>query len=186
MMNASGVCRKLVCHFSHSWKARVAFEKAQKELNLPAHSLISECQTKHRCPGICDQFFTSLTLQCCKAKRKTDLTKKLKNKILDYLNEKYKDEGTQELLDITSSLDPRFKMEFISVNNKPHVKARLTSEILECQSSCTEVESKVGDMSQAKKAKKSLGSFFKQSGTASKGDSSLTLKDAVKVKQLPA
>ncbi|KAJ4947029.1 hypothetical protein JOQ06_009071 [Pogonophryne albipinna] len=42
----AGVCKKLVGHFSHSWKARSALEKAQKELNLPSHSLITECQTR--------------------------------------------------------------------------------------------------------------------------------------------
>ncbi|XP_076874456.1 E3 SUMO-protein ligase ZBED1-like [Brachyhypopomus gauderio] len=242
---ATGVCKKLVCHFSHSWKARVALEKAQKELNLPSHSLISECQTRwgsrqmmmsrileqqkaltlvlsaekkvrHLIPTWQDidvlesvsktlgplldftdalsgedyvsvsyvkpvlHLFNTSILQ--RQEEDTDLTKKLKSEILDYLNEKYEDEATQELLNMASSLDPRFKMEFISADNKPKVKARLTSEMLECQetsSSSTEVEPKVADTSQAKKAKKSLGSFFKQSGTAAKGDSSPTLKDAV-------
>ncbi|XP_076866871.1 E3 SUMO-protein ligase ZBED1-like [Brachyhypopomus gauderio] len=242
---ATGVCKKLVCHFSHSWKARVALEKAQKELNLPSHSLISECQTRwgsrqmmmsrileqqkaltlvlsaekkvrHLIPTWQDidvlesvsktlgplldftdalsgedyvsvsyvkpvlHLFNTSILQ--RQEEDTDLTKKLKSEILDYLNEKYEDEATQELLNMASSLDPRFKMEFISADNKPKVKARLTSEMLECQetsSSSTEVEPKVADTSQAKKAKKSLGSFFKQSGTAAMGDSSLTLKDAV-------
>lgn len=31
---------------SHSWKVIGALEKAQKELNLPEQSLISECQTR--------------------------------------------------------------------------------------------------------------------------------------------
>ncbi|XP_076837705.1 E3 SUMO-protein ligase ZBED1-like [Brachyhypopomus gauderio] len=242
---ATGVCKKLVCHFSHSWKARVALEKAQKELNLPSHSLISECQTRwgsrqmmmsrildqqkaltlvlsaekkvrHLIPTWQDidvlesvsktlgplldftdalsgedyvsvsyvkpvlHLFNTSILQ--RQEEDTDLTKKLKSEILDYLNGKYEDEATQELLNMASSLDPRFKMEFISADNKPKVKARLTSEMLECQetsSSSTEVEPKVADTSQAKKAKKSLGSFFKQSGTAAMGDSFPTLKDAV-------
>ncbi len=89
----------------------------------------------------------------------TDLTKILKSKMLDYINEKYKDE-TQKLLDVASCLDPRFKMDFISADNKPQVKARVTSEMMKCQetSSCSnEVEPKVADLSQVKKAKKSLG-----------------------------
>ncbi|KAA8580437.1 hypothetical protein FQN60_005972 [Etheostoma spectabile] len=44
--HAVGVCKKLVSHLSHSWKARDALAKVQKELNLPSHSLISECQTR--------------------------------------------------------------------------------------------------------------------------------------------
>ncbi|KAL7868960.1 hypothetical protein SRHO_G00103440 [Serrasalmus rhombeus] len=183
---ATGVCKKLVCHFSHSWKARVALEKAQKELNLPSHSLISECQTRWGSRQMMmsrileQQKALTLVLSAEKrvrhliptwqdidvlesVKEDTDLTKKLKSEILDYLNEKYEDEATQELLNMASSLDPRFKMEFISADNKPKVKARLTSQMLECQvtsSSSTEVEPKVADTSQAKKAKKSLGSFL--------------------------
>lgn len=34
---AVGVCKKLVSHFSHSWKASDALTKVQKELNLPSH-----------------------------------------------------------------------------------------------------------------------------------------------------
>lgn len=100
----------------------------------------------------------------------------------DYLNEKYEDDDTLKLLDMASFLDPRFKMDFISADKKTQVKARVASQMMECQekSSCsTEVEPNVTSAPQAKKAKKSLGSFFKQSETAAKGDSSLTLKDAL-------
>lgn len=93
---------------------------------------------------------------------------------------KYKDDATQELLDVASCLDPRFKMDFISADNKPRVKAKVASEMMECQeemASCsTEVEHEVAETSQAKKAKKSFGSFFKLSGAAAKCDSSVTLK----------
>ena len=43
---ATVVYKKLMCHFSHSWKKRVALEQAQKRLNLPVHGLITECQTR--------------------------------------------------------------------------------------------------------------------------------------------
>lgn len=33
--------------------------------------------------------------------------------------QKYKHEATQELLDVTSCLDPRFKIDFISADSKP-------------------------------------------------------------------
>lgn len=112
----------------------------------------------------------------------TDLTKNIKKKMQDYLNEKYEDDDTQKLLDISSFLDPQFKMDFISADKKTQVKARVASQMMECQekSSCsTDVEPNVTSAPQAKKAKKSLGSFFKQSETSAKGDSSLTLKDAL-------
>ena len=43
---ARGMCKKLVGHFSHSWKKKEALKKAQRELNLPEHSLITECPTR--------------------------------------------------------------------------------------------------------------------------------------------
>ncbi|XP_057213823.1 E3 SUMO-protein ligase ZBED1-like [Triplophysa rosa] len=243
---ATGICKKLVGHFSHSWKARSALEKVQKELNLPAHSLISECQkrwgsrqmmisrvleqqkaltqvlsedkkARHLIPTwqdidvlesvsktlgplldftdalsgedyvsvsyvkpVLHLFNTSMLLM---QEEDTDLTKSLKKEILCYINEKYKDDATQELLDVASCLDPRFKLDFISADNKPRVKVRVASEMMECQeetASCSiEVEPEVAETSHAKKAKKSLGSFFKLSRSAAKGDSSVTLKDAV-------
>ncbi len=40
------LCKKLVGHFSHTWKGKMALKKAQKEHNLPEHSLITECPTR--------------------------------------------------------------------------------------------------------------------------------------------
>lgn len=59
----------------------------------------------------------------------TDMTKSLKNKILEYLNSKYVERVTQELLDVASFLDPRYKTQCISVNDVPIIKARLVSEM---------------------------------------------------------
>ncbi|XP_033931523.1 E3 SUMO-protein ligase ZBED1-like [Pseudochaenichthys georgianus] len=210
----AGVCKKLVGHFSHSWKARSALEKAQKELNLPSHSFITECQTRwgsrqmmiirileqqkalsqvlpvdkklrHPIPN-CQFFISSMLLI---REEDTDLSKKLKKEMRDYLNEKYEDEDTQKLLDMASCLDSQFKMDFITADSKTQVKARVTSEmmmttIMTCQetaaASCsTEVECEVAGTSQAKKGKRSLGSFFKQSEAAAKADLSQYLKDAV-------
>ncbi|XP_074543295.1 E3 SUMO-protein ligase ZBED1-like [Halichoeres trimaculatus] len=43
---ATGVCRKIVGHFSHSWKKRVALKTAQIEEKLPDHVLVTDCQTR--------------------------------------------------------------------------------------------------------------------------------------------
>ncbi|XP_048830153.1 E3 SUMO-protein ligase ZBED1-like [Brienomyrus brachyistius] len=59
----------------------------------------------------------------------TDMTKSLKKKILEYLNSKYEERVTQELLDVASFLDPRYKTQYISVNDVPIIKARLVSEM---------------------------------------------------------
>ncbi|XP_051806757.1 zinc finger BED domain-containing protein 4-like isoform X4 [Acanthochromis polyacanthus] len=43
---ATKLCKELVGHFSHSWKKKTKLTDAQKELNLPEHTLITECQTR--------------------------------------------------------------------------------------------------------------------------------------------
>ena len=59
----------------------------------------------------------------------TDLTKSMKNKIVDYLNDKFNDTATQELLDMASALDPRFKLKYVSEHNRGSIEARLTTEM---------------------------------------------------------
>lgn len=49
----------------------------------------------------------------------TNLTKTIKVKILDYMNTKYDDPETQELLDIASFMDPRFKVSNSSSKKVP-------------------------------------------------------------------
>lgn len=59
----------------------------------------------------------------------TDLTKCIKKKIVDYLNEKYAHPPTQELLDMACALDPRFKLNYVSEASRGSVEARLTTEM---------------------------------------------------------
>ncbi|KAI5085375.1 butyrophilin-like protein 3, partial [Silurus meridionalis] len=59
----------------------------------------------------------------------TDLTKTIKSKILNYINKHYEDETTQELLDTTKFLDPRFKTSYTDENKLPNIKARVISDI---------------------------------------------------------
>ncbi|XP_061636646.1 E3 SUMO-protein ligase ZBED1-like isoform X1 [Phyllopteryx taeniolatus] len=247
---AVGVCKKLVGHFSRSWKARRALEKAQKDLNLPTHSLLSECQTRwgsrqmmisrileqqqaitqvlsmdkkmhHLTPtwqdiDVLESVSRSLgpLLELTDAlsgedyfsvsyvkpvlhllnnsilvvqEDDADLTKKVKSEMLNYINKLYNCKATQELLDIACCLDPRFKMDFISADNKSQVSARVISEMtvtLETQETAlcsSEVEPKAAATPQKKKAKRSLGCFFKEKGSraAEKCDSFVNLKDTV-------
>ena len=46
VQRALGVCRKIVSTFSYSWKKRRELSEAQKTLNLPDHSLKSDCTTR--------------------------------------------------------------------------------------------------------------------------------------------
>ncbi|XP_060796344.1 E3 SUMO-protein ligase ZBED1-like [Neoarius graeffei] len=59
----------------------------------------------------------------------TDLTKEIKSRALHYIEDKYNDPVTQELLDITSFLDPRFKTAYISEENVPYIKDRVKMEM---------------------------------------------------------
>ncbi|RXN35711.1 zinc finger BED domain-containing 1-like protein [Labeo rohita] len=43
---ANGLCKKLVGHFSHSWKKKKMLAEAQEELQLPQHALITSCPTR--------------------------------------------------------------------------------------------------------------------------------------------
>lgn len=59
----------------------------------------------------------------------TELSKCIKKKILDYLNEKFDDPLTQELLDMASAVDPRFKLKYVNENRVEAVKIRLRTEM---------------------------------------------------------
>lgn len=59
----------------------------------------------------------------------TEFIRSLKSKILGYLQEKYSDHKTQDLLDMATTLDPRFKMSCIREEVKPTVRARLMDEM---------------------------------------------------------
>ncbi|XP_033987144.1 zinc finger BED domain-containing protein 1-like [Trematomus bernacchii] len=43
---AMGLCKKLVSSFSYSWKKKRELAVAQQQLNLPEHSLKTECPTR--------------------------------------------------------------------------------------------------------------------------------------------
>lgn len=191
---AIGLCKKLVGHFSHSWKKKAALTEAQKELKLPEHSLITECPTRwgskekmiarvleqmkaisqvltgdrharsliptwqdaevlesiHKALHPLSEFTDALsgeeyvsisylkpvlhllaTSVLAEDAEDTDLTRSIKTKVLAYLNDKYSDLNTQELLDVASFMDPRFKTQYISADNLPAIKARLKTEMVE-------------------------------------------------------
>lgn len=59
----------------------------------------------------------------------SDLTKSIKMKTLDYMNTKYDSPATQELLDMTCFMDPRFKASYISSEKVADIKTREMSEM---------------------------------------------------------
>ncbi|XP_041841996.1 E3 SUMO-protein ligase ZBED1-like [Melanotaenia boesemani] len=96
-----------------------------------------------------------------------DLTNTIKTKILTYLEEKYKDPVTQELLDMACALDPRFKLRYVSEDSIASIQDRILFEMAAFTSKengPAEPSGGTEDAPSTSKKKKTLGSFFKVSG----------------------
>ncbi|XP_026028480.1 zinc finger BED domain-containing protein 1-like [Astatotilapia calliptera] len=96
----------------------------------------------------------------------SNLTKSIKKKILEYLITKYENPATQELMDMACFMDPRFKVSYTSTDRVSDIKTRVMSEmeaVAQKERSSAEPEAQTDDPPSRplKKAKKSLGSFFK-------------------------
>ncbi|XP_033485970.2 uncharacterized protein LOC117258871 [Epinephelus lanceolatus] len=99
----------------------------------------------------------------------SDLTKSLKAKILSYLNEKY--QATQDLLNITTFLDPRFRTKYMCTEETRTIKERVISEVMAVQQqpevqhtiAMEEDSLDVDSPPTAKAKKKTLASFFQNS-----------------------
>ncbi|XP_056433869.1 E3 SUMO-protein ligase ZBED1-like [Gadus chalcogrammus] len=65
----------------------------------------------------------------------TDLTKDMKKSILKYLNEKYSEAATDDLLDMAFLLDPSFRATYIADDRKEYVKNKAAAEIRSLRSS---------------------------------------------------
>lgn len=189
---AAGVCKKLVGHFSHSFKQKAALKEVQLEKKLPEHSLKTKCptrwgsrqkmiegvleqhqalyevlspspKTRHLIPSHADldilesvnkalkplQVFTDVlsgegyvsisfvkpaihllnTVHLAEEEGDSELTKTIKEKVLEYMNTKFDDPKTQELLDVACFVDPRFKANYISSEDVADIKARVMSEM---------------------------------------------------------
>ncbi|XP_063746041.1 E3 SUMO-protein ligase ZBED1-like [Eleginops maclovinus] len=190
---ATGICKKVVSSFSHSWKRRRELAAVQAELGLPVHQLITESLTRwgsrqamiervleqeraiarvlgsdkkcrHLVPTWQDveilesvnkaikplQDFTDAlsgesyvtvsfikpTLSMFRSSllkpedEDTELTKKIKENILHYMTEKYSDPDKDELLDIASLMDPRFRTTYINPTRVEYIKERAVTELL--------------------------------------------------------
>ncbi|XP_063742455.1 E3 SUMO-protein ligase ZBED1-like [Eleginops maclovinus] len=117
----------------------------------------------------------------------TNLTKEIKSRALHYIEEKYSDPVTQELLDITSFLDPRFKKSYISEENVPYIKDRVKMGMEQVaqkeQRACVTthpmpLSAEEEPPSTSTKRKRSLGSFFKTKAVPA--SSTVQLEDIIK------
>lgn len=231
---AMGVCKKLVSSFSYSWKKKRDLEEVQKQLNLPQHSLKTECPTRwgsrqamidrileqqkaiaqvlsndrklrHLClswqdidvleavnksltplveftDALSGETYVSVSLVkptlhlfnntiLKDQEDDTQLAKTIKHNILEYLNEKYSDHETQQILDMASALDPRFKLKYTDEDKKESIVNKVRMELLKDMRTASAMVGApsetdvppVGteDAAPCKRKKKGLGSFFK-------------------------
>ncbi|XP_069388963.1 E3 SUMO-protein ligase ZBED1-like [Paralichthys olivaceus] len=104
----------------------------------------------------------------------SELRKSIKTSIVEYLNSKYSEPATTDLLEMASFVDPRFRTTYIPSEKVDALKHRAVLEVetlLADQSSCQQPYLRVPTVPEpadgeaaavAPKAKKTLASFFKQ------------------------
>ncbi|XP_069395198.1 E3 SUMO-protein ligase ZBED1-like [Paralichthys olivaceus] len=104
----------------------------------------------------------------------SELRKSIKTSIVEYLNSKYSEPATTDLLEMASFVDPRFRTTYIPSEKVDTLKHRAVLEVktlLADQSSCQQPYLRVPTVPEpadgeaaavAPKAKKTLASFFKQ------------------------
>lgn len=92
------------------------------------------------------------------------LTTTIKGNILSYLEDKYSDPENDELLDIASLMDPRFRTTYITPSKLDHIKNRAINEIAELGSGEEHPAVPQGEKSPPKK--KNLAAFFKKAAPA--------------------
>ncbi|XP_069821004.1 E3 SUMO-protein ligase ZBED1-like [Dendropsophus ebraccatus] len=121
----------------------------------------------------------------------TDLTKNMKRVILKYLNEKYSDPATNDLLDMASFVDPRFRSSYIADDRREFIFTKAAAEIQALQETqaVSATESPPSHTStgadgeaqrEAKRSKRSLGSFFKNA-SAQPGPAAFTEREAIEI-----
>lgn len=71
-----------------------------------------------------------------------ELTNNIQTKILTYLEEKYQDPETQELLDLASALDPRFKLRYASEEAVADIQAKM-AVLVDMVSNCSYIDTQV-------------------------------------------
>ncbi|XP_030012474.1 zinc finger BED domain-containing protein 1-like [Sphaeramia orbicularis] len=110
----------------------------------------------------------------------TELTKAVKEGILKYLNEKYDDHTTNNLLDMATLVDPRFKTAYMKEERVEFIKMRATAELVDMVGATAPESAQTAAASSSppaaeddpelphptKKTKKSLGSYFRKAGQA--------------------
>ena len=113
----------------------------------------------------------------------TSLTNDIKKKVSTYMEKKYKDIKVNELLDVATFLDPRFKMTFVDESEKESVQERVVREgtdVAQQQNEGMEDSSRPDDLSAVATAppekKRKLGTVLKLSMGGGSSDNSQAVK----------
>lgn len=110
----------------------------------------------------------------------TELTKTIKGNIMRYLDDKYSDPVKDELLDMASLVDPRFRTTYIDPDKVEEVKKRVVAELMALpapannstpQQPGTAVQVRQEDAQPPPKKKMTLAAFFKQNAVSSPNQS---------------
>ncbi|KAL2077901.1 hypothetical protein ACEWY4_025586 [Coilia grayii] len=110
-------------------------------------------------------FKTSLLLP---AEEDTDLTKTIKKNIMGYLDDKYSDPVQDELLDMSSLMDPRFRTSYIDPDKVEQVKQRAVTEVMSDEMSVPQqpgaaVQVRQEEPQAPPQKKMTLAAFFRKS-----------------------
>ncbi|KAL6473716.1 hypothetical protein MHYP_G00172770 [Metynnis hypsauchen] len=106
----------------------------------------------------------------------TELTRTIKTTVMGYLKEKYDDPAMDDLLDMACLVDPRFKLQYTQEEKREYIKDKAMLEMLKGERAVVvrvegSSEEAMGEASvavpPAKKAKRSLASFFSNKPTTS-------------------
>ncbi|XP_051501698.1 E3 SUMO-protein ligase ZBED1-like [Myxocyprinus asiaticus] len=159
-----------VRHLLPSWQDLEVLESVNKALSPLQHftdALSGERYVSISCAKPALHLLNTSVL--AEEEEDIDLTKSLKSKILNYLNEKH--EVTQDLLNMSTFLDPRFQTQCISAEEIQTLKERIISELIEIHQQQPVAQSTaamekdsldVENPPAAKTKKKTLASFFKE------------------------
>ena len=110
--------------------------------------------------------------QLCPADSDTEMSKTLKKKILDYLKEKYSPQGVNDLLNMATACDPRFKLKYLTEEEALSVKTQMVAEMKaasgpDLREVPQEQETPSDPSPPVKKKKQGVGAFFKKKASSS-------------------
>ncbi|XP_049909754.1 E3 SUMO-protein ligase ZBED1-like [Epinephelus moara] len=130
LLNMTAALPMLLDSAKNWWGSRQKMmERVLEQRRALSDVLSADRKTRHLVPSWQDLDVIESTSVLAEKEGDTDLTKDIKEKILDYMNTKYDDPATQELLDVASFMDLRFKVSYISRETVQDIKTRVMSEM---------------------------------------------------------